>query len=141
MEKPIKIRGHHLICLPRHYNGSYDKKSSEHWKKICLNIRKNPNQKIKVITKCDELCKKCPHFKNNICKKTPQMNKILTKFDEKIIKILGIKNNSIHKAKDIFNLSIDKIKDKDIGRLCNGCGNENVCGKVGINKSFQKELK
>ncbi len=141
MKQPIKIRGHHLLCIPRHYSGSYDKESSKHWKKTCLNIRKSPNQKIKVIIKCDELCKKCPHFKNNICKKTPQMDKILTKFDKKIIKILGIKENSIYKAKDIFNLSINKIKDKDIRKLCKGCGNESNCERLGVNKSFQKELK
>ena len=42
----IKIRGHHLLCIPRFYSGGYNKEFAENMKYICMQIRKNPDVKI-----------------------------------------------------------------------------------------------
>ncbi|MBU1988422.1 MAG: DUF1284 domain-containing protein, partial [Nanoarchaeota archaeon] len=60
--KTIKIRAHHLLCIPRFYSGGYNKTFSDNMKNIVMQIRKNPDVKIKVISgKSDVLCDKCPH--------------------------------------------------------------------------------
>ena len=42
MKQPIKIRGHHISCIPRFYHGGYDKTFAKNMKEICMQIRKNP---------------------------------------------------------------------------------------------------
>ena len=138
----IKIRAHHLLCIPRFYSGGYDKKFAENMKKICLKIRKNPNTKIKVIiAKPDNLCDKCPNLYHNKCVLSPKIQKWVVAEDKKTAKYLKIKENSIHKAKDIFNLSMKKVNPKTIRNVCHNCIWLDNCLRVGINKSFSKALK
>jgi len=137
----IKLRGHHLFCLPRFYSGGYDKTFAENIRKICLNIRKNPNVKIKVlIGEPDDICKKCPNLSGKKCIISPEINKWVIAEDKKAVEYLKLKKNSIHKARDIFNLSIEKVNPKTIKRVCHKCIWLDNCLKVGINKSFQKDI-
>lgn len=136
----IKIRAHHLLCLPRFYRGGYNKVFEENLKGVCSKIRKDPNIKIKVIKECDDVCAKCHYMKENICKKTPKLNNWILSKDEKVLEKLNIKENSIHKARDIFNLSMKKVNNQNIRDVCKGCAILRNCIKVGINGSFKKDL-
>ena len=139
--KTIKIRGHHLLCIPRFYSGGYDKKFAENMKEICLEIRKNPNTKIKLVMgKPDNLCIKCPNLDNKKCILSPEISKWVIMEDKKVIKYLKLKENSIYKAKDIFNLSMEKVNPHTIKEICRKCIWLDNCLKVGINKSFRKDL-
>lgn len=141
MKNIIQLRAHHLICLPRFYSGGYNKVYAENLKKTCLDIRKNPDTKIKVIiAEPDVICKKCPYLSNKKC-----VNKALPKNwgiaeDKRIAKYLKIKNNSIHKARDVFNLSMEKVDSKTIKKVCPTCPYLDHCIKKGINNSFRKDL-
>ncbi|MCK4496696.1 MAG: DUF1284 domain-containing protein [Candidatus Aenigmarchaeota archaeon] len=136
----LKIRAHHLLCIPRFYSGGYNKVFGKNLKRICFKIRKNPNIKIKIIKKCDDICNKCPHKKDNICKKTPKLNYWILAQDNKVLKKLKLKENSVHNAKDVFNLSIDKVNSENIRSICKGCVFLENCMHIGINNSFKKDL-
>lgn len=140
MNKKIKIRPHHLLCVPRFYGGGYNKEFGENLKKICFDIRKNPTLKIKVARECDDICAKCPYKKENICKKTPKLNYWIIKLDNKVLKKLKIKNKSVHKARDIFNLSINSVTSENIKKVCKDCVFLKNCIHVEINNSFEKDL-
>lgn len=137
----IKLRAHHLLCIPRFYSGGYDKKFAENMKKVCLEIRENPNIKIKLlVAKPDALCRKCPHLSKNKCIQSPEISKLVVVKDKEVAKYLKLKPNSVHKAKDIFNLSMEKVNDKNMRKICKDCIFLEDCAKVKINKSFQKDL-
>jgi len=136
----IKIRAHHLLCIPRFYSKGYSEEFGENMKKICFEIRENPNIKIKIVKECDDLCDKCPYKKDDICKKTPKLNKWVLLQDDRAFKKLKIKENSIHNAKDVFNLSMEKVNSKGVKDVCKGCVFLKNCIKVGINNSFKKDL-
>jgi len=140
-EKIIKIRAHHLACVPRFYHGGYNKKFAENMKKIVRYIRKNPDVKIKIlIGKPDALCDECPYKNNKKCIQSQEIGKWVIIQDKRTLKHLKLKENSIHKAKNIFNLSMEKINPKTIKTVCKNCIFLDNCIKVGINKSFQKDL-
>ncbi len=137
----IKLRTHHLLCIPRFYSGGYDKKFARNMKQLVHNIRKNPNQKIKIIVgKPDDLCKSCPHLKEEKCKNPEEVEKWVILEDKKVAKYLKIKPNSIHIAKEIFNLSIQRVGNKDVKRICKECPFIENCLHVGLNKSFERDI-
>jgi|SRR3989344_1611815 len=140
MIKIVKIRPHHLLCIPRFYGGGYNKEFGKNLKKICFKIRKNPNLKINVLKACDDICKSCSYKKDNICKKTPKLNYWILRQDDGVLEKLKIKDNSILMAKDIFNLSIDNITSQNIKDICKGCVFLKNCVKVGVNNSFKRDL-
>ena len=137
----IKIRAHHLLCIPRFYSGGYNKKFATNMKKICQTIRKKPETKIKILVgKMDALCDKCPHNQENICRNPEEKDKWVIAEDKKVSKYLKLKPNSVHKAKEAFNLSMKKVKDKSVKSICKHCPFVENCLKVGINNSFRKDL-
>ena len=141
MFKMIKLRAHHLLCIPRFYHGGYNEKFAKNMKKIVQGIRKNPNQKVKVIvSKNDDLCDSCPYWYKNRCVQNKKIGKWVVSQDKKVAEYLNLKSNSIHKAKDVFNLSMDKVNNKIVKSVCKGCIFLKNCIKVGMNKSFQKDL-
>ena len=136
----LNIRAHHLLCIPRYYSGGYDKKMAVNMKRICSQIRKNPNIKIKLLSgNFDSICMKCLYRKGNICIQTPTMQKWVVGHDKKVLNYLKLKKNSVHTAKDIYNLSMNKIKS--VKKFCSTCIFVKNCVKVGINNSFRKEIK
>jgi len=141
MERLIEIRAHHLVCIPRFYNGGYSEDFAQNMKEICLHIRENPEVKIKVIVgEMDHLCDKCPHKFEEGCVQSKEIGKWVISQDEKVANFLNIELNSIHKAKDIFNLSLTKIHEDTIKSVCEGCIFHFNCMKVGVNNSFRKDL-
>ncbi len=141
MGKPIKIRAHHLACIPRFYHGGYDDKFAKNMKEICLNIRKNPSQNIQVIIgELDDLCLQCPHKLENGCKQSKKIGKWVIEQDKKTANYLELKHNQIFTSREIFNLSMEKINQETIGKVCTGCIFLTNCKKVGINNTFKKNL-
>jgi len=141
MNKPIEIRAHHLLCIPRFYRGGYDEKFAQNMKEICMYIRKNPNTKIKVLVgKLDDLCHECPHKFQDSCVQSKKIGKWVISQDEKVANFLNIKPNSIFDTKEIFNLSLDKVNENIIKSVCKGCIFLPNCIKVGVNNSFKKDL-
>jgi len=135
----LKIRAHHLLCIPRYYGGCYDKKFAKNMKKICLFIRKHPDTRIKVVSgKPDVLCVKCPYMKGSVCVQTPKMQKWVLSHDKKVLNYLKLKNNSVYIAKNIFNLSMDNADS--VARICKTCIFREDCTNVGINNSFRKDI-
>lgn len=137
----IKIRAHHLLCIPRFKGGGYNKNIRERIFEIQKRIKENPNIKIKVVKECDNICDACPFKKDNICKKTPKLNYWILVQDNKVLKKLNIKNNQTFKAKNIFKLSIVKIKNKELKNICKRCNFLDFCLKYGLNKSFVSKIK
>lgn len=141
MERLILIRAHHLVCIPRFYGGGYSKDFADNMKEICLNIRKNPKVKIKVVVgELDHLCDKCPHRFEDGCVQTKKIGEWVVAQDKRVVNFLNIEVDSIHKAKDIFNLSLAKIHEDTIGSVCKECIFHSNCIRVGINNSFRKDL-
>jgi len=141
MVNPIKIRAHHLLCIPRFYRGGYDQKFADNMKRICKQIRKNSNVRIKVlIGELDDLCLKCPYKLNKRCIQSKKIGEWVVSQDMKVAKYLNIKPNSVHKAKDIFKLGMEKVNQKTINRICENCIYLENCKRVGINNSFRKDL-
>lgn len=130
----IKIRAHHLLCISRFHNshndGWYSKEYENNFKSIYQTIKKNPETNIKIIKKCDDICKKCPHKSGSICNKRPKINYWIDIMDNKVLRKLEVKENSVHKAEDIINETISKINNKDLRGICKGCGYLNSCLNV-----------
>ena len=110
--------------------------------KICREMRKNPDMKIMIVKKLDDLCAKCPFNGGKVCIRKPNSNKFVLWLDDQILKRLKIKENSVHTAKDAFNISMNKIPnvkticDKEYCKMYyKSCANG-----TGINNSFKTDL-
>ena len=81
--KKIKIRYHHLMCIPRYKGNGYSEKFCENLERVKHNLK---NNNYVLVDDCDDICSCCP---NNIDGKCTDENKV-KKYDklvkEKLIK-------------------------------------------------------
>jgi hypothetical protein len=137
----IKIRAHHLLCIPRFYGGGYDRAFGKNMRSICMKIRRNPRVRIRAVAgEPDDLCARCPHRHERGCVQSEEIGRWVVSQDEKVANYLGLKPGSVHAAKDVLNLSMDKVNGKTIRSVCKGCIFLDNCVRVGINSSFRKDL-
>ena len=135
----IRLRAHHLLCLSSKYatkGNWYDEKLTKHALNLRKIIIKNSKIKIKILKRCDDICKKCPHRKGKICRKREKINYWILIQDNKVLKKLKIKENSVYESKDIFSLAIKEITNKDLKEICRGCEFLPNCLKYGFNESL-----
>jgi len=142
MEK-LRLRPHHLLCIPRYFRGGYNKEYADNFRRICFSIREKPYLDIEIVLGCDDVCEKCSYRQDNTCTKREGINELILIQDRKVLETLKIKTGDIFKAKDIFTLSINKIKNEDLEKFCKiyrGCDYLNSCISYGFNKSFVKNI-
>jgi hypothetical protein len=137
----MRIRAHHLLCIPRFKGGGYDKKIRKKMFLVQKKIIKNSKLKVRLVKKCDYICLSCPFFNKNKCRKRKNIEYWINIQENKIVKRLKIRYNQNFLAKNIFMLSINEIKNKELKNICRGCEYLKYCLKHGINKSFIKKLK
>lgn len=66
----IKIRYHHLMCIPRFGGKGYSKEFCEN----LLTIKKQlQDSRYSLTTECDDICKCCPNMLNGKCKSEEQV--------------------------------------------------------------------
>lgn len=68
----MKIRYHHLMCIPRFGGKGYSKEFCKNMQKIksCIG-----NENYKLVDECDDICAHCPNNINGICKDNDKVSK------------------------------------------------------------------
>ena len=106
-----------------------------------MHIRRHPSAEIKVVVaEPDVLCMKCPHRDGLDCVQSKKIGRWVVEQDKKVLSYLGLQKDSVHQAKDLFNLSVRKVNGDIIKDICKGCIFLKNCVKVGVNRSFVKDL-
>lgn len=86
----IKIRYHHLMCLPRYKGEGYSKDFCANMQAVKKSIE---NMDYTLVDTCDEICKACP---NNVDGKCINENKVSV-YDNKVKQSL-LKNEILNPA-------------------------------------------
>lgn len=123
----MKIRAHHLLCIQGFQGHGYSKEFSQNMEHIISFLKSSPEQKIEIIGECDEICKCCPHNKNEKCKNLIS-NWTIKQMDKRVIKKLGINYGTEIKAKDIPIITNRTFKNlKNLKGICNNCKWKDKC--------------
>lgn len=58
----LRIRGHHLLCLPRFRGLGYSKEFADNMTHIAKSLSDEPWQIVKLLAEPDDICRLCPHL-------------------------------------------------------------------------------
>lgn len=64
MSDKIKIRYHHLMCIPRYKGDGYSKEFCDNLAKVKASINAD---NYTLVDCCDDICLFCPNNKNGVC--------------------------------------------------------------------------
>jgi len=114
----MEIRGHHLLCLYGFNGLGYNKRFIDNLQQILDLLRRDYGQKIKLIDGVDDICRYCPHCRNNQCSNNqidPQ------DLDRKVLSKIDLRKGSYYRAVRVFTLIKENIKLSDLERWCREC--------------------
>lgn len=81
--RKIKIRYHHLMCIPRYIGEGYSEAFCKNLEKIKNNLK---NNNYILVDCCDDVCTYCPNNIDGKCKDEDKVSRYDEAVKEKIIK-------------------------------------------------------
>ncbi|SHH15297.1 DUF1284 domain-containing protein [Tepidibacter thalassicus] len=112
------LRAHHLLCIQGYQGKGYNDEFVNNMTKITNTLKNNINTKIKIISKTDFICSKCPNnIGNGLCKSEIKVNSL----DTKTIKLLELKENKTYTYKEILNTIKEKLTLEKFEYICKNC--------------------
>jgi hypothetical protein len=87
---PIKLRGHHLICLHFFKGEGYNPEFIKNLRKIIK--RAEDGEDIEVYPGPDDVCTMCPYLKGIICFYNNEAESEIKEMDRKALQLLGVKH-------------------------------------------------
>lgn len=133
----IVLRPHHINCIFFYKGLGYNKEFVEGMNKILKIFKENPNTKIKLIVKCDDLCANCPNKQlNNICITKDHV----TKLDCDTLKAYNLKVNQEYTFQQIIDTIYKNFNKNKFSKICSSCNwyKEGICSENIIEEQLKK---
>ena len=123
---PIKLRGHHLICLHFFHGEGYNPEFVANLREIIK--RAMAGEEIVVQSGPDDVCERCPHLRNKACSFNKGADDEIREMDKTALALLQVEIGSRVKWSD--------MKEKTPGifsrwsqAYCTMCDWRNACEK------------
>ena len=121
MEKTIKIRAHHLLCLQGYQGYGYSSTFAKHLADSIERIKKELDSLIEIVISGDIICDKCPNYLDGKCKKDADAYDRIRRMDLEVLNISGIEIGSIDTCASYFDTVNRCVQGKS--QVVNICGN------------------
>ncbi len=63
----MKLRPHHALCVQKFTGHGYDENFTRHMTETVQVLKEHPDEKVDIISGCDDLCAHCPNNENGAC--------------------------------------------------------------------------
>ena len=112
----IKLRAHHLLCFLGFRGYGYNKGFVDNFMRVYQKVYIN-NQRVKIISSPDVICKNCPNKKTEGCL---QEEKVKKKDQFLIEYLFGLNINGTISPKEAYQY-LAKMSIEEFERLCSRC--------------------
>jgi len=129
----IFLRGHHLICLHFFSGKGYDEVFIDNLKDIMKRI---DEEAIKITHGPDDVCRSCPHLKDNRCTYKKDADEEVREMDKEALRLLNIEGDSVY-WNEIKN-KIPLIFSEWYHNYCLDCNWLKVCSENEFFKSLKE---
>jgi uncharacterized protein len=123
---PVKLRGHHLICLHFFHGEGYNPEFVTNLRKIIK--RAIAGKDIAVQSGPDDVCKRCPYLRNSICSFNEGAEDEIREMDTTALALLQVTTGSRVKWSEMIE-KIPDIFDRWSRTYCRMCDWKNACEK------------
>ena len=127
-KKPIRLRGHHLICLHFFGGEGYDLEFIRNL--TGLIERAAAGEDIEVSSEADGVCRKCPHLKHEKCLYSTDADKEIREMDADALRLLGLRIKDRMRWSDV-QTKISLLFPEWAKKYCGQCDWRGACEKRG----------
>lgn len=123
---PIKLRGHHLICLHFFHGEGYNPEFVTNLSGVIT--RALAGEEIAVQSGPDDVCGRCPYLRNSICSFNKGADDEIREMDKTALALLQVKTGSRVQWSDMKE-KISSIFSQWSRTYCRICDWRSACGK------------
>ena len=124
MARTIRLRPHHLLCLPRFRGEGYSPEFIEKAKEIS-ELLQEPDTTLILVDGPDDLCEKCPVMQECTY---GEVHKLARDLDSIVLDAIGLKLHEEIKAKMALSRTAKAIPSVEM--VCTGCQWLDTCLEV-----------
>ncbi len=118
-----RLRGHHLICLHFFDGEGYSEDFVENLRAV-LNAAEDND--VEVITGADDVCGKCPHFRNQRCQFNETADEEVREMDAVALSLLKLAPGTKSEWKEIREI-LPVLFSQWYNSYCAGCDWKRAC--------------
>lgn len=133
----LLLRPHHINCMFFYKGLGYSEDFNKGMNRIIDLLKDNPDTKIKLIVKCDNLCDNCPNKQSNHMCITKEK---IEKLDFNTLEIYSLMENEEYKFKQIIDTIYKDFDKRKFHTICNSCNwyKEGICNENIIEHQLKK---
>lgn len=126
VDKVIKVRGHHLICLNFFSGEGYDEDFVRNLEQVVSELKSGVT--FQIVYGSDDICYRCPNLKNNKCYYKEDSDEGILRMDMVALDLLKVRIGQRLRWDEI-EVNIAKVLRKWKSLYCNLCEWRYVCEK------------
>ena len=133
---PIKLRGHHLVCLHFFTGEGYNSEFIKNLKDIL--VRTKSGEELEVCSGEDDVCRRCPFLKDKKCSYDKHAENEIQKMDRDAMEFLRIEPSMKVTWVDIEE-RVKGIFKKWSAKYCKNCNWQSVCEKTALYQEINEK--
>ncbi|MHB8170046.1 MAG: DUF1284 domain-containing protein [Thermincolia bacterium] len=121
MSKELIIRGHHLLCMLGFQGEGYSEAFVANMAKIVEQCKGDSSLQIKVVDHHDDICRACPHLREDFCRQSEESGEKLAAMDREVLTRLGLNPGQKVTLRETRSLIREKILPQHLQEICQDC--------------------
>ncbi len=136
----MKLRVHHLLCVPLFTGHGYSEAFTEHMtEKVC---QLKQGCEVHLTTGPDEICSACPNLSADGHSCMLDTDHVKTK-DEQLLSLLGLQTAKAYDSSKLWKMVKERMKREDFEASCKNCEwyKMGLCGYEAYSRNIQQLIK
>ncbi len=117
----LRIRGHHLLCLPGYQGFGYTEEHVAHMWQVREQLWTHLDTVVEVLDSPDTMCQVCPHLRDGGCVIEPGDEVWVSRRDRRALSLLGLKAGQRLTWGEVLGRIRERVDEAKLARACGKC--------------------
>lgn len=120
-EDGLRIRGHHLLCLPGYRGFGYNEEHVARMWQVKERLWAHPETVVEVQDTPDVMCHTCPHLQDSGCAIQSGGEVWVSRRDRRALSLLGLKAGQRLTWGEVLGRIRERVDEAKLARACGKC--------------------
>lgn len=128
---PLRIRGHHLLCMLGFRGMGYSPEFVRNMRRVVDRFFHPGAPAVRAVADCDDICAACPHRRDGRCAAGEDSARRTRCMDLQVLQCIGVDEGTTAGADELMERLARKVSPERRRGICGDCGwaDHGVCAE------------